>query len=162
MKSRAPVLGVALAAMWLVLNDTVAPGQVLLGALIATGLILWAAKLRPLRPRLYRPWLAISLLAIVFVDIVRSNIAVGRIILGLVRDRTIRSGLLEIPLDLRDPHGLAVLATIFTSTPGTVWVDHAADRAMLTLHILDLRDPQTWIRVIKDRYERPLIRIFQP
>lgn len=162
MKSRAPVLGVALAAMWLVLNDTVAPGQVLLGALIATGLILWTAKLRPLRPRLYRPWLAISLLAIVFVDIVRSNIAVGRIILGLVRDRTIRSGLLEIPLDLRDPHGLAVLATIITSTPDTVWVDHAADRAMLTLHILDLRDPQTWIRVIKDRYERPLIRIFQP
>lgn len=162
MKSRAPVLGVALAAMWLVLNDTVAPGQALLGALIATGLILWTAKLRPLRPRLYRPWLAISLLAIVFVDIVRSNIAVGRIILGLVRDRTIRSGLLEIPLDLRDPHGLAVLATIFTLTPGTVWVDHAADRAMLTLHILDLRDPQTWIRVIKDRYERPLIRIFQP
>jgi len=162
MKSRAPVLGVALAAMWLVLNDTVAPGQALLGALIATGLILWTAKLRPLRPRLYRPWLAISLLAIVFVDIVRSNIAVGRIILGLVRDRTIRSGLLEIPLDLRDPHGLAVLATIITSTPDTVWVDHAADRAMLTLHILDLRDPQTWIRVIKDRYERPLIRIFQP
>lgn len=68
------MLGVALAAMWLVLNDTVAPGQVLLGALIATGLILWAAKLRPLRPRLYRPWLAISLLTIVFVDIVRSNI----------------------------------------------------------------------------------------
>lgn len=162
MKSRAPVLGVALAAMWLVLNDTVAPGQALLGALIATGLILWAAKLRPLRPRLYRPWLAISLLTIVLVDIVRSNIAVGRIILGLVRDRTIRSGLLEIPLDLRDPHGLAVLATIITSTPDTVWVDHAADRAMLTLHILDLRDPQTWIRVIKDRYERPLIRIFQP
>lgn len=162
MKSRAPVLGVALAAMWLVLNDTVAPGQVLLGALIATGLILWTAKLRPLRPRLYRPWLAISLLTIVLVDIVRSNIAVGRIILGLVRDRTIRSGLLEIPLDLRDPHGLAVLATIITSTPDTVWVDHAADRAMLTLHILDLRDPQTWIRVIKDRYERPLIRIFQP
>lgn len=162
MKNRAPVLGVALAAMWLVLNDTVAPGQVLLGALIATGLILWTAKLRPLRPRLYRPWLAISLLTIVLVDIVRSNIAVGRIILGLVRDRTIRSGLLEIPLDLRDPHGLAVLATIITSTPDTVWVDHAADRAMLTLHILDLRDPQTWIRVIKDRYERPLIRIFQP
>lgn len=162
MKNRAPVLGVALAAMWLVLNDTVAPGQALLGALIATGLILWTAKLRPLRPRLYRPWLAISLLTIVLVDIVRSNIAVGRIILGLVRDRTIRSGLLEIPLDLRDPHGLAVLATIITSTPDTVWVDHAADRAMLTLHILDLRDPQTWIRVIKDRYERPLIRIFQP
>ena len=162
MKGGVPVLGGALVAMWLALNDTVAPGQVLLGALIAVALILWAAKLRPLRPRLYRPWLAISLLAVVFVDIVRSNIAVGRIILGLVPVRAIRPGLLEIPLDLHDPHGLAVLATIITSTPGTVWVEHVAERRTLTLHILDLKDEAGWIREIKERYERPLIRIFQP
>ena len=161
MKNRAPVLGVALAAMWLVLNDTVAPGQALLGALIATGLILWAAKLRPLRPRLYRPWLAISLLTIVLVDIVRSNIAVGRIILGLVRDRTIRSGLLEIPLDLRDPHGLAVLSAIINSTPGTVWAELSADRRWLMIHVLDLHDEQWWIDTIKGRYERPLMAIFE-
>ena len=62
-----------------------------------------------------------------FVDIVHSNVAVGRIVLGLSGKRAIRSGFLEIPLDLRDPHGLAALATIVTSTPGTVWVDISLD-----------------------------------
>ncbi|HEX9772068.1 MAG TPA: Na+/H+ antiporter subunit E, partial [Steroidobacteraceae bacterium] len=90
-----------------------------------------------------------------------SNIGVGRIILGLVRERQVRSGFLAIPLDLRDPHGLAVLAMILTSTPGTIWVDLSPDGGTLTLHILDLRDEAEWIRTIKHRYERPLMEIFE-
>ena len=162
MRPVAPVLAVVLAVMWLLLNDSVAPGQVLLGIVLALALTWWGAKLRPLRPHLYRPHLAIGLLVVVFIDIVRSNFAVGRIILGLVRDRHVRSGFLDIPLELHDPHGLAVLATIITSTPGTVWVDMDAKQQRLTLHVLDLRDEAEWIRTIKERYERPLLGIFQP
>ena len=162
MKGFAPVLAIALFVMWLLMNDSVSSGHVVLGIVLAIALTLWSAKLRPLRPRLYRPHLALGLLWTVFVDIVRSNVAVGRIILGLVGERRIRSAFLDIPLELRDPHGLAVLATIVTSTPGTVWVDFSAERGVLTLHVLDLRDEESWIRIIKDRYERPLIRIFQP
>ncbi len=161
MRRGMPVLTVALVAMWLVLNDTLAPGQVLAGVLLATALAWWAARMRPLRPRLHRPQLALGLLAVVFVDIVRSNIAVGRIILGLTGGRTVHSDFLDIPLELQDPHGLAVLAMIVTSTPGTVWAGLAADRRTLRLHILDLEDEAAWIRIIKDRYERPLIGIFQ-
>ena len=69
-------------------------------------------------------------------------------------DAQVRSGFLEIPLDLRDDHGLAVLACIVTSTPGTVWAGLSPDRATLTLHVLDLRDEDAWIRTIKQRYER--------
>jgi len=161
-KGFAPVLAIALAVMWLLMNDSVSSGHVVLGIALAIALTFWSAKLRPLRPRLYRPHLALGLLWTVFVDIVRSNVAVGRIILGLVGERRIRSAFLDIPLELRDPHGLAVLATIVTSMPGTVWVDFSAERGVLTLHVLDLRDEEAWIRIIKDRYERPLIGIFQP
>lgn len=162
MKRFAPVLALALAVMWLLMNDTVSAGHVVLGSGLAIALTLWSAKLRPLRPRLYRPQLALGLLWTVFVDIVRSNVAVARIILGLVGERQIRSAFLDIPLELRDPHGLAVLATIVTSTPGTVWVDYDGEHCRLTLHVLDLRDEEAWIRLIKEHYERPLIGIFQP
>ncbi|MBN1237901.1 MAG: Na+/H+ antiporter subunit E, partial [Gammaproteobacteria bacterium] len=93
--------------------------------------------------------------------VVRSNLGVARIVLGLVRDREVRSGFVQVPLDLRDPHGLAVLAAILTSTPGTVWVDLAGDGTRVTLHVLDLRDEAEWIDWIKNRYERPLMRIFE-
>jgi multicomponent K+:H+ antiporter subunit E len=104
---------------------------------------------------------ATMLVFMVLLDIVRSNIGVARIILGLVGKREIRSGFVDIPLDMRDPHGLAVLAIIVTSTPGTVWVDLARDGSRLTLHVLDLRDEAEWISWIKNRYERPLMEIFE-
>jgi multicomponent K+:H+ antiporter subunit E len=160
-RSFPPVLIGTLTVMWLLLNQTLAPGQILLGLILAVILAYATSSLRPLQPRLRNVHLAPVLLVMVFLDIVRSNVSVARVVLGLVRDHEVRSSFLEIPLDMRDPHGLAVLATIVTSTPGTVWVDLAADGRTLTLHVLDLKDEGAWIRWIKERYERPLMRIFE-
>jgi multicomponent K+:H+ antiporter subunit E len=156
-----PVLIVALVAMWLLLNQTLAPGHVLLGLALAIGLAWASAVLRPAQPSLSRVYLAIVLLFLVLTDIVRSNIAVARIVLGLVRNREIRSGFVKIPLALTDPHGLAVLAGILTATPGTVWVDLDVPTGVLTVHVLDLKDESEWIDWIRNRYEHLLMRIFQ-
>jgi multicomponent K+:H+ antiporter subunit E len=156
-----PVLTAALIAMWLLLNQTLALRHIVLGTVLAVALCYAAAGLRPLQPRLHRPFVALGLALLVLEDIVRSNFAVARIVLGLVRRREVRSGFVTIPLELRDPHGLAVLAGIVTSTPGTVWVDLAADGSALTLHVLDLKDPEQVIDWIKSRYERRLMRIFE-
>jgi multicomponent K+:H+ antiporter subunit E len=96
---------------------------------------------------------------LVLADIVRSNMAVARIILGFER-RTWTPGFVEIPLELRDSHGLATLACIITSTPGTLWVDFSAS-GTLTIHVLDLVDKTEWVRTIKGRYERLLVEIFE-
>src|SRR5690606_14277263 len=159
--SFAPWLSMTLTVMWLVLNQSLAPGQLVLGAALGVLLAYGTSSLRPLQPSLRNVHLAPVLLLMVFLDIVRSNVSVARIVLGLVRDRDVRSGFLDIPLDMRDPHGLAVLATIVTSTPGTVWVDLASDSSRLTLHVLDLKDEEAWIRWIKGRYEKTLMRIFE-
>ncbi|NMW26044.1 monovalent cation/H+ antiporter subunit E, partial [Rhodanobacter denitrificans] len=95
----------------------------------------------------------------VVVDIVRSNIAVARIILR--RDSRMQSGFVAIPLTLTDHHGLAVLACIITSTPGTIWVSYDSNANILLIHVLDLVDEASWIDSIKQRYERPLLEIFQ-
>src|SRR3546814_943664 len=89
-----------------------------------------------------------------------SNIAVARIIwLGKHADAT--PGFLKIPLRIRDPHGLAALACIVTYTPGTVWSDYSEAEQLLTLHVLDLKDEAEWFHTIQQRYERPLMEIFE-
>lgn len=159
---RPPILLISgLVLMWLLLNNTLSPGQVLLGIVVSAGMVLYFRPVRPLQPRVHRPLAAVKLIGRVILDVIRSNIAVARIVLGLVRERQVRSGFLHIPLDLRDPHGLAALACIITSTPGTVWVDLTRDGSTLTLHVLDLHDERAWIRTIKERYERPLMEIFE-
>lgn len=159
---RAPILLILmLTGMWLLLNNSLAIGQILLGLSISLLMVFGFRAVRPLRARLRRPQMAFLLLWRVFVDIVHSNVAVGRIVLGLTGKRTVHSGFLDIPLDMRSPHGLAALSTIVTSTPGTIWVDLSLDGATLTLHVLDLHDEQAWIDTIKQRYESLLMEIFE-
>jgi multicomponent K+:H+ antiporter subunit E len=151
----------ALLTLWLILNESLAPGHLLLGAAIALGGVAVYNRLQPDANRMRnRPGAALSLLGLVFADIVRSNLAVARIVLGLgPRSRT--AGFLSLPLELRHPGGLAVIACIVTATPGTSWVRYDSAANALTIHVLDLVDADDWIRSFKQRYERPLMEIFQ-
>lgn len=155
-----PLLSAGLFAMWLLLNQTLTVGSILLGLTLAF-CFPWAMRaLQPIKSQPRRPGTIIRLLFVVVHDIIRSNIAVARIILNPGRQRQ-TSGFLAIPLELRNPYALAVLACIITSTPGTLWVGFDSAKGVLTLHILDLIDESTWIDTIKSRYERPLLEIFE-
>ncbi|MDY0066884.1 MAG: Na+/H+ antiporter subunit E [Steroidobacteraceae bacterium] len=155
------VLTAVLVIIWLLLNNTLAIEHIVLGTVLSVLLALGARQLRPLEPKLRRIYLIPWFIVVVLVDILRSNIGVGRIVLGLVRDREVRSGFIVVPLDMRDPHGLSMLAAVVTATPGTAWAGLSPDGSELTLHILDVKDESEWIRMIKTRYERPLMRIFE-
>lgn len=151
----------ALLALWLILNESLAPGQVLLGAALALGGVAVYSRLRLPATRVRnRPGAALRLLGLVVADIVRSNLAVARIVLGLGRSQR-RAGFLALPLELRHPAGLAVVACIITVTPGTSWVRFDSTANVVTIHLLDLVDADDWIRFFKQRYERPLMEIFQ-
>jgi multicomponent K+:H+ antiporter subunit E len=155
-----PLLSAALVVLWLLLNQSISAGHVILGSVIAV-LASWAmAALRPDKPRIRRPGAALRLAGLVLIDILRSNLAVGRIIVRS-REPGVNAGFMTIPLDLRSLQGLAVLSIIITSTPGTVWVNYDAAKGTLLLHVLDLIDETVWIRTIKDRYERRLMEIFE-
>jgi len=154
-------LTVALVGIWLVLNGELNVMSIAFGALLALLLVLAIAQLRPVRPRLRHVHLAIPLVATLLVDIVLSNLGVARVVLGLTGNRQVRSGFIDIPLELRDPHALAILSIIVTSTPGTSWAGVAPDGQVLRLHMLDIRNEDEWIRSFKQRYERRLMRIFE-
>lgn len=155
-----PLYSCALLAMWLVLNETATPAQVLLGVVLA---IAGGGVLGMLQPPLgrvrRRAGAAAVLFWLVFVDVVRSNLAVGRIAFH-PGSRGRVAGFLHMPLELSHPGALAVLACIITATPGTSWARYDAARNVLTVHVLDLLDEQAWIRKFKDRYERRLKEIF--
>lgn len=156
----APLLSLALLAIWLVLNRDYSLGQVLLGALVATLVPRLTQSLRPTPVRIRHLGVAFRLFMQVGWDVIVWN---WRVLLGTLatRERLPRGGFITVPLDLRDPSGLAVLAAIMCVIPGTIWSEIALDRSALLVHIFDLDDAQDEIELIKTRYERPLMEIFE-
>lgn len=153
-----PLLSAALLVVWLLLNNTLAPAHLLLGALLAWLVPLLAAPFRPAPVRLRRPLLAARLLARVLGDIVLANLEVARRILG--PEDVLTPRFVWVPLDIEHPWGIATLAGIITLTPGTVSSDLSADRRYLLVHALNEGDPAALVADIKARYERPLMEIF--
>jgi multicomponent K+:H+ antiporter subunit E len=156
-----PLLSLALAAMWLMLNGSVEPAHALLGLALGWGGGLALANLQAPTGRVRRRVVPATALArLMLLDIVRSNIAVARIAFNPhTRGRT--SGFIQLPLATRHPGALALLACIITATPGTSWARYDAERNVLTIHVLDLVDEDDWITQFKDRYERRLMEIFE-
>jgi multicomponent K+:H+ antiporter subunit E len=152
-----PLLAASLVLMWMLLN-AFSLGHFLLGIVVALIASRAVAALQIPKPRLRRWQLIPHLVGIVLYDILRSNIAVAGIILT---GREHVSGFVAIPLDLRDRNGLAVLSCIVTSTPGTAWIEYAADSGILVIHVLDLVSEEEWVDLIKDRYESLLMEIFE-
>lgn len=156
----APLLSAALCVFWLMLNQSISPGHLIIGVLVGL-LVPWlSASLRPQRGRAGRPLVLVRLVLTVGRDLVLSALDVGRGV-AISGRRAPRGQFVRVPLDLRSAHALAALAVITTVVPGTVWTELAADGRSLLLHVWDLEDEAKFIAHFKQAYERPLMEIFE-
>ncbi|MGF6526819.1 multicomponent K+:H+ antiporter subunit E [Variovorax sp. PvP013] len=155
-----PPLSVALFVVWLLLNQALDAATLLMALVLALVVPLLTRGLRPAAVRMRRPLVALRLTGVVLRDMVRSAAMVARELLTRRTD-DIPAHFLLVPLDVRDANALAVLAMILCLTPGTAWGELSLDRSTLLLHVFDLQDEQGMIRMIKDRYEKPLMEIFE-
>ena len=156
-----PLVSLGLCILWLLLNQSIEPAHLLLGAVVGIAAPLLGRQLQPFGyPRLRAPLVLARLLGMAAVEVVRSCFNVCRIILFADHGR-VNAQFIRVPLRLRDPYALAVLSCLINMTPGTVWVEILEDGYQLSLHVFDLHDEQWWIDTIKTRYEQPLIEIFE-
>lgn len=155
-----PLLSLALWALWLLLNESLEPAHLLLGALLGWLVPLVVAPLKPPGPPVRRPLVLARLVLRVGRDVVLSALDVARGVLASHR-RPPKGTFVQVPLDLRDPHALAALAIITAVVPGTVWSELASDSSSVLIHVFDLRDEATFIAGFKRDYELPLKEIFE-
>jgi multicomponent K+:H+ antiporter subunit E len=153
-----PITSFFVLVVWLELYSSLAALHLITGVLLAVliPLVLNRALDDPVTIR--RPGVALRLGAVVLWDIIVSNLAVARRVLGPLP--RLRPGFIEVPIDLGHPDAVALLASIIAITPGTVAADVDDARTRILVHVLDLDDPAQLIAEIKHRYERPLKEIF--
>ncbi|MBK3777681.1 Na+/H+ antiporter subunit E [Azospirillum brasilense] len=155
-----PLLTLMIALVWLLLANDLSVGHLVLGLIIGILVPLVTSVYWPDRSRVRNPAAILGYLLVVAWDIVVSNVQVAYLVL-FRRGDTLRSRFITVPLDLRTPEAVAVLAGTITMTPGTVSADTSADGRALLVHCLEADDPDAVIAQIKDRYERRLKEIFE-
>jgi multicomponent K+:H+ antiporter subunit E len=154
-----PLLSAVLLPLWLLLNNTVAFGQVLLGAVLAVAIPL---AIEPFwhRERIFRrPQVLLRLVPLVLWDIVVANVTVAFLVLGPIS--RLKPRFIEVPLELTHPFAISALASIVTMTPGTVSSEVSADRRRLLVHGLYVPDEAAMIAGIKSRYESLVKQLFE-
>ena len=152
-----PLLSLLLAISWLALSHSLA-----LVHLLSALLLGWAV------PRLVQPFLgtpsrihwgaALRLTLVVLRDIVVSNFNVARLVLGPMS----RPQPAWFAVPLASDHAMvnALLASIITTTPGTVSAVVDEPRRQILVHALDCSDAEAMVQDIRQRYEAPLLTIF--
>src|SRR3546814_2661662 len=103
----APWLSIGLFVLWLALARSAAPAQIVPGVALALVIPVLTARLRLEHARLRRPGQAVRFLARVAFDVIASNLIVARDVLRF-RTRRPAARFVVIPLELRDPAGLAI------------------------------------------------------
>lgn len=154
-----PFLTLLLAVVWIMLQNQVSAGMVVFGLILGVIIPVLTSVWWPERPKGFRMRKMISYSLLVVWDILVANIQVGWIVLTKPNSK-LRPAWIVVPIDLRQPEAITVLAGTVTLTPGTISADLSNEGHSLLVHALHTEDPDAVRDEIKHRYERRLKEIF--
>jgi multicomponent K+:H+ antiporter subunit E len=155
-----PFLTVVLIVVWCLLHSSLSLGTVVFGTILGVLIPQGTAAYWPDSPRGLRAGKLVVYLLLVIWDIIIANIEVAWIVLTR-SNAGMRTQWVTIPLDLRTPEAISILAGTITLTPGTVTADMSDGGHCLLIHALDAASPEEVRDDIKNRYERRLKEIFE-
>lgn len=155
-----PLITLLLALVWVILQNSVSLGMAVFGLILGVVIPLGTSVWWPETPKRFHLGRMITYSLIVLWDIMVANVQVAWIVMTR-SNASLRPAWIVIPLELRQPEAITVLAGTITLTPGTVSADLSDEGHSLLVHVLDTDDPDSVRDEIKQRYERRLQEIFK-
>lgn len=91
-------------------------------------------------------------------EVIRSTVTLARLVLSPKLD--LHPHFVDVPLALEGGFPRFLFACLVSMTPGSLSVSLDAERGILCVHLLDVRDSEAAVAALKSRIEAPLLRIF--
>jgi len=155
-----PFLTLLLAVVWILLQNEVTAGMAVFGVILGIIIPRMTAIWWPDTPKGFRLGKMITYSIMVIWDILVANVEVAWIVITVPNSK-LKPAWIVVPLELRQPEAITLLAGTITLTPGTVSADLSDEGHSLLVHVLHTDDPDAVVADIKNRYERRLKEIFQ-
>lgn len=154
-----PTMSLMLFLMWLLLFNSLAPLVLVSGFFLSWFLPIVTRMFWTEVPHVKHSGKLLRYMLMVLGDIVIANMVALKLILG--PRRNLHPAWVEVPLDIRDPYAITILASTISLTPGTVTTEVGPGHGKLLIHALNALDPDALVADIKQRYEAPLKEIFE-
>lgn len=152
------LLNLILALVWAAVSGDFSAQNLTIG--FGLGFVILLLMRRVVGVPLYgrRALRVVGLLAFFVWELLKANLRVAAEVLH--PRLTIRPGVVMIPLDVKTEAQITLLANLITLTPGTLSLDVSADRRVLYVHALSIRDPEELRRAIKQGFERRILEVW--
>ena len=154
-----PIVAVMVGA-WLLLQGGLTVANVLGGAAVAVLLVVVFPVNDVEVSHRVRPWAFVKFVGFVLYSLVLSSWEVIKIIFH-PSPKSLRSGIVRVPLRVESPLTTTIVANAVTLTPGTMTLTARVHPAELHIHVLGLADVDEF-RASVDDLERRTVAAFEP
>ena len=144
---------------WLLLTGSLSFANILVGVVLSYLLLALAFFRVDDRGYVRRLPAAVGLLVYFLVELVKANVQVAKEVLG--PSFTMTPGVVAVPLDLKTPFAITLLANLITLTPGTLTMEVSRDCSTIYVHAMYVSDPDRFREEIKRGFERRVKEVFE-
>ncbi|ADZ89845.1 Na+/H+ antiporter subunit E [Marinomonas mediterranea] len=152
-----PMHSLLLFVVWLMLNNSVSVGHMVLALFFAITIPLIVSGMRDEHQKIKKPFLAVRYFFMVLGDIITANFEVALLVVGPLKK--LQPGFVAIPIEMSSDLGITILASTVSLTPGTVSAEISEDKQWLYVHALHLTNESELVDMVKKRYEAPIKEI---
>jgi multicomponent Na+:H+ antiporter subunit E len=152
-------LNLLLAIAWIALTGAFTPTNLLFGFALSYAL-LWATRgLRAPSGYFTKMPRLIGFVLYFAGEMVVASVRVARVV--LTPRIQVRPAVVAIPLTVRSPAEITLLANLISLTPGSLFLDVSQDRCVIYVHTMHVDDIEAFRADIKNGFERRVMEVLR-
>lgn len=153
------LMNLLLTFVWIALSGAFSFSNILFGFTLSF-FIIWIISFKSKKRKYFKivPKF-ISFIFFFLYELTKANIQVA--IDVMTPSFFMKPGIVRLPLDAKSDLEITLLANLISLTPGTCSLDVSADRKVLYVHAMYIKDKEKFIYAIKNGFERKLLAILR-
>lgn len=156
---RSLFLNLVLAIAWAAITGDFSAYNLALGFLLGFGILLFADRATEQRQYMTLLLRMLDFALFYLADLILANVRMAYAV--IFPSRTIRPGIVAIPLDAKTDTEIMLVANLISLTPGTFSIDVSTDRRTLYIHEMYIDDVEMLRNDVKRHYEFRVLRVLR-
>lgn len=149
---------ILLAIVWAAANEDFSPMNLVVGFGLGYGILWFLESMMDTGPYSRRFRKTVAFLFFFIGELVRANL---RMAWQVLHPRAISPGIIAIPLRVKHPAAITLLANVISLVPGSLSVEVSADHSTLYIHEMDADDPDEVRHRIASTFEARILELME-